>query len=59
VVRALEKAGLSYQDITPGLPDAADAGRRSPMAASMPVSIWDPYLAIGKQTNGRILVHAA
>jgi sulfonate transport system substrate-binding protein len=55
---ALEKAGLSYSDITPvylGPPDAAAAFARDSIDAW---AIWDPYLAVGQTHGGRILVQA-
>jgi sulfonate transport system substrate-binding protein len=60
VVLALEKAGLTYADITPlylSPPDAAAAFANGSIDAW---SIWDPYLAIGEvKQKGRILVNAA
>jgi sulfonate transport system substrate-binding protein len=58
-VIALEKAGLTYQDITPvylAPPDAAAAFTRGSIDAW---AIWDPYYAIGEAKGGRILVEAA
>jgi sulfonate transport system substrate-binding protein len=55
-VMALEKAGLSYNDITPvylSPPDAAAAFARGSVDAW---AIWDPYFAIGERHGGRILV---
>jgi sulfonate transport system substrate-binding protein len=55
-VMALEKAGLTYGDITPvylSPPDAAAAFMRSSIDAW---AIWDPYFAIGERHGGRILV---
>jgi sulfonate transport system substrate-binding protein len=57
-ILALEKAGLSYSDITPvylNPPDAAAAFTRGRIDAW---AIWDPYFAIGEQHGGRVLVNA-
>ena len=51
-VLALEKAGLSYGDITPvylAPPDAGPAFARGSIDAW---SIWDPYFAIGEKRQG-------
>jgi len=58
VVIALEKAGLSYDDITPvylSPPDAAAAFTRGNIDAW---AVWDPYFAIGEKLGGRVLVQA-
>jgi sulfonate transport system substrate-binding protein len=58
VVIALEKAGLSYGDISPvylSPPDAAAAFTRGNIDAW---AVWDPYFAIGENHGGRILVEA-
>jgi sulfonate transport system substrate-binding protein len=60
VLQTLEKAGLSYADITPVYltpPDAAAAFANGSIDAW---SIWDPYLAIGEiKQGGRILINAS
>jgi sulfonate transport system substrate-binding protein len=56
VVMALEKAGLSYGDVTPvylGPPDAAAAFSRGSIDSW---AIWDPFFAIGERHGGRVLV---
>jgi sulfonate transport system substrate-binding protein len=58
VIVALEKAGLTYRDITPiylSPPDGAAAFSRETIDAW---AIWDPYFAIGERNGGRILVQA-
>ncbi len=59
VISTLEKAGLTYADITPVYltpPDAVPAFARGSIEAW---AVWDPYFAIGeKRQNGRILVNA-
>jgi sulfonate transport system substrate-binding protein len=58
IVVALEKAGLTYGDITPiylSPPDAAAAFSRETIDAW---AIWDPYFAVGERNGGRILVQA-
>jgi len=59
VVAALEKAGLSYTDITPVYLSPPDAGPAFANGSIEAWAIWDPYFAIGqKRQNGRILVNA-
>jgi sulfonate transport system substrate-binding protein len=59
LIATLEKAGLSYADITPvylSPPDAVQAFANGSIDAW---AIWDPYFAIGeKRQNGRILINA-
>ncbi len=59
VIAALEKAGLSWVDITPVYltpPDAVPAFASGSIEAW---AVWDPYFAIGeKRQSGRILVNA-
>jgi sulfonate transport system substrate-binding protein len=58
-VIALEKAGLTYQDIVPvylSPPDAAAAFVRGSIDAW---AIWDPYFAIGEKHGGQVLVEAS
>src|ERR1700682_2193326 len=60
VVRTLEKAGLSYADITPVYLTPPDAGPAFANGSIDAWSIWDPYFAIGEtKQNGRILVNAS
>ena len=59
VIATLEKAGLTWEDITPVYltpPDAVPAFASGSIEAW---AVWDPYFAIGeKRQNGRILVNA-
>jgi sulfonate transport system substrate-binding protein len=59
-VQTLEKAGLSYADVTPVYLTPPDAG---PAFANGSIDAWailDPYFAIGEtKQNGRILVNAS
>jgi sulfonate transport system substrate-binding protein len=60
VVQTLEKAGLSYADITPVYLTPPDAGPAFANGSIDAWSIWDPYFAIGEiKQNGRILVSAS
>ena len=60
VVQTLEKAGLSYADITPVYLTPPDAGPAFANGSIDAWSIWDPYYAIGEiRQNGRILVNAS
>src|ERR1700744_4050686 len=60
VVQVLEKAGLSYADITPVYLTPPDAGPAFANGSIDAWSIWDPYFAIGEtKQNGRILVNAS
>jgi sulfonate transport system substrate-binding protein len=59
VVQTLEKAGLSYADITPVYLTPPDAGPAFANGSIDAWSIWDPYFAIGEtRQNGRMLVNA-
>jgi sulfonate transport system substrate-binding protein len=59
VVQTLEKAGLSYADITPVYLTPPDAGPAFANGSIDAWAIWDPYFAIGEsKQNGRILVNA-
>jgi sulfonate transport system substrate-binding protein len=59
VVQTLEKAGLSYADITPVYLTPPDAGPAFANGSIDAWSIWDPYFAIGEtKQGGRILVNA-
>src|SRR3954464_8709549 len=59
VIATLEKAGLTWSDITPVYltpPDAVPAFANGSIEAW---AVWDPYFAIGeKRQSGRILVNA-
>jgi sulfonate transport system substrate-binding protein len=60
VVQTLEKAGLTYADITPVYLTPPDAGPAFANGSIDAWSIWDPYFAIGEtEQNGRILVNAS
>src|SRR6202163_3408447 len=60
VVQTLEKAGLSYADITPVYLTPPDAGPAFANGSIDAWAIWDPYFAIGEtKQNGRILVNAS
>lgn len=59
VVQTLEKAGLTYNDITPVYLTPPDAGPAFANGSIDAWAIWDPYFAIGEtKQNGRILVNA-
>ncbi|GLR90604.1 aliphatic sulfonate ABC transporter substrate-binding protein [Bradyrhizobium iriomotense] len=59
VVQALEKAGLTYADITPVYLTPPDAGPAFANGSIDAWAIWDPYFAIGEtKQNGRILIDA-
>lgn len=59
VVQTLEKAGISYSEITPVYLTPPDAGPAFANGSIDAWSIWDPYFAIGEaKQNGRILVNA-
>ena len=58
-VQTLERAGLTYADITPVYLTPPDAGPAFANGSIDAWSIWDPYFAIGEtKQNGRILVNA-
>jgi sulfonate transport system substrate-binding protein len=60
VVQTLEKAGLTYADITPVYLAPPDAGPAFANGSIDAWSIWDPYFAIGEtKQGGRILVNAS
>ena len=60
VVQTLEKADLTYADITPVYLTPPDAGPAFANGSIDAWSIWDPYFAIGEtKQNGRILVNAS
>ncbi|MGY4402422.1 sulfonate ABC transporter substrate-binding protein [Bradyrhizobium sp. USDA 3315] len=57
VIQTLEKAGLTYDDITPVYLTPPDAGPAFANGGIDAWAIWDPYFAIGEtRQNGRILV---
>lgn len=59
VVQALEKAGLTYADITPVYLTPPDAGPAFANGSIDAWAIWDPYFAIGEtRQSGRILINA-
>lgn len=59
LIAALEKAGLTYADITPVYLSPPDAGPAFANGSIEAWAIWDPYFAIGqKKQNGRVLVNA-
>src|ERR1700712_133374 len=59
-VQTLEKAGLTYADITPVYLTPPDAGPAFANGSIDAWVIWDPYFAIGEtKQNGRILVNAS
>ncbi len=58
-IAALEKAGLTYADITPTYLPPADARAAFEQGAVDAWTIWDPYFAIAEQGDGvRILTLA-
>jgi sulfonate transport system substrate-binding protein len=60
VIVTLEKAGLTYEDITPVYLTPPDAGPAFANGSIEAWAIWDPYFAIGeKRQNGRILINAS
>src|SRR3954465_11438260 len=59
LIATLEKAGLTYEDITPIYLSPPDVGPAFANGSIEAWAIWDPYFAIGeKRQNGRILVNA-
>jgi len=60
VVQTLEKAGLTYADITPVYLTPPDGGPAFANGSIDAWAIWDPYFAIGEtKQNGRVLVNAS
>jgi sulfonate transport system substrate-binding protein len=60
VIAALEKAGLSYADITPTYLSPADAGAAFARDAVDAWAVWDPFMAIAETSQGaRVLVNAS
>lgn len=59
VLQVLEKAGLTYADITPVYLTPPDAGPAFANGSIDAWAVWDPYFAIGeKKQNARILINA-
>jgi sulfonate transport system substrate-binding protein len=59
-VAALEKAGLTYRDITPVLLAPADGAAAFAGGTIDAWTVWDPYFAIAEEGQGaRILVQAS
>ncbi len=59
VVQTLEKAGLTYSDITPVYLTPPDAGPAFANGSIDAWAVWDPYFAIAEtKQNGRILVNS-
>jgi len=59
VVQTLEKASLTYADITPVYLTPPDAGPAFANGSIEAWAIWDPYFAIGEtKQGGRILINA-
>jgi sulfonate transport system substrate-binding protein len=59
IVQTLEKADLTYANITPVYLTPPDAGPAFANGSIDAWSIWDPYFAIGEsKQSGRILVNA-
>jgi sulfonate transport system substrate-binding protein len=59
VLLALERAGLSYGDITPVYLSPPDAGAAFARGAIDAWAVWDPYYAIGEKHGGQILVNGS
>ncbi|WP_022720327.1 sulfonate ABC transporter substrate-binding protein [Rhodopseudomonas sp. B29] len=60
VLLALQKAGLSYGDITPVYLTPPDAGPAFAQGGIDAWAVWDPYFTIGElKQNGRILANAS
>ena len=57
-VAALEKAGLSYQDVTPVYLAPADGATAFSGGSLDAWTIWDPYLALTEKGKVRVLVSA-
>ncbi|WP_424630602.1 aliphatic sulfonate ABC transporter substrate-binding protein [Bradyrhizobium sp. SYSU BS000235] len=59
VLLTLEKAGLTYADITPVYLTPPDAGPAFANGSIDAWAVWDPYFAIGEtKQNARILINA-
>lgn len=60
VVLALEKAGLSYNDITPVYLSPPDGGAAFANGSVDAWAVWDPYFSIGEvKQQGRVLANAS
>jgi sulfonate transport system substrate-binding protein len=60
VVAALEKAGLTYADITPTSLSPADAGAAFARDSVDAWAVWDPFFAIAETTQkARVLIQSA
>lgn len=60
VIQTLEKAGLTYNDITPVYLTPPDAGPAFANGGIDAWAIWDPYFAIAEtKQNGRILINTS
>ncbi len=59
VVLALDKAGLSYGDITPVYLSPPDAGAAFAAGSIDAWAVWDPFYAVGQKLGGHILVEAS
>jgi len=60
VIQTLEKAGLTYDDITPVYLTPPDAGPAFANGGIDAWAIWDPYFAIAEtKQNGRILINTS
>jgi sulfonate transport system substrate-binding protein len=60
VVMALEKAGLTYGDVTPVYLSPADAAAAFARRSIDAWAVWDPYYAIGEKVGGgRVLTNAS
>ncbi|RTL47845.1 MAG: aliphatic sulfonate ABC transporter substrate-binding protein [Bradyrhizobiaceae bacterium] len=60
IVLALEKAGLSYGDITPVYLSPPDGGAAFANGSVDAWAVWDPYFSIGEvKQHGRILANAS
>jgi sulfonate transport system substrate-binding protein len=58
-ILALEKAGLTYKDITPVYLSPPDGGAAFANGSIDAWAVWDPYFTIGEvKQNGRILANA-
>ena len=59
IVLALEKVGLSYNDITPVYLSPPDGGAAFANGSVDAWAVWDPYFSIGEvKQHGRILANA-
>lgn len=57
LVAALEKAGLTYRDVTPAFLPPAEAPLALSRGDVSAWAVWDPYLALAeKRLNGKVIV---